>query len=222
VSRLHRTTGRAATRATDSGFTLVEGLVAMVVFVTAISVMASATAAMTQNMRHAQGVSLATDQTRLGFNRLDKQVRYATAITTPGPGLDGTGWYVEFSLEDARRDGRTANNAFKDTACHQWRVLDGKLETRNWRVNPAGHPIGGTPRWLTVATGLVNDRADVNRRPFAVLPVEPGVREHQELTVDLSAQRDPRRGGVQLKAAFLARNTNSGSVSTGRCDRGRS
>lgn len=48
-----------------------------------MSVMTSTVIAMTQNMRQADGVSAATDQARLAFNRLDKQVRYANAVCAP-------------------------------------------------------------------------------------------------------------------------------------------
>ncbi len=95
---------RVGSPACEGGFSLVEALIAMVLFVSVMSVMATPT--MTNNMRQAEGVSLATDQVRLGFQRLDKQVRYADAISPPGPGADGSGRYVEIRLEDSQRENR--------------------------------------------------------------------------------------------------------------------
>lgn len=203
----------------DSGFTLVEALVAMVIFVSAMSVMAAVVAAMTTNMSQARGVSTATDQTRLGFQRLDKQVRYANAISTPGPA--GGGWYVEFSMENPKRE--NGNSGQKDVTCQQWRVLAQRLETRSWNIKSNGQVDAPSP-WVAVATGVINDLTV--EPPFLApaaggrLTAAPVVgRIHQGLTVDLHAKRSDRPvGRARLKATFFARNTTGTTSSLGVCD----
>ncbi len=207
IDRVRRPSGEA-------GVSLVEALVAMVIFVTLIAVMTSAVAAMTANMRQAEGVSLATDQVRLAFQRLDKQVRYANAINAPGEGDDGMGgWYVELSLEDPdeARYGVGHGNNNKHGFCVQWRVKAERLETRTWRVNPGGNPVD-TTSWTAVATGITYERA------FDLVPADPLVAAHQGLKVDLRVQRSRKPiGRSQISATFFARNTSLVGTPSPKC-----
>lgn len=187
----------------DRGFSLIEALIAMVVFGTAMSVMASVVMAMTNNTRQGQGVSVATDQTRLAFQRLDKQVRYANGLSTPGTATDGSGWYVEFRVPDSMRDNRTTAVA-RDHRCHQWRVLARKLQTRTWLVNSVGVATPPKPRWTTVGTGIDNE---ITTDPPFLTPIV-STSLHRQLAVDLVTKRSDRPvGRAQVKAAFFARNT---------------
>ena len=224
MNRARRLLDRCASAQCDKGFTLVEAVVAMFVFLTALSVMTAVVAAMTASMRKGDGISQAADQVRLVFQRLDKQVRYAEAISVPGAGSDAA-WYVEFSAEDNERDSRT-DPARKADRCHQWRVRpDGHLQTRTWLVTPNGTTSEATA-WLTVATGINNNLA--TEPPFLPPPTggrlqatptaTPAPRDHQGLTVDFRARRSNRPPGVaQLKATFFARNS-SATTSLGVCD----
>lgn len=104
----------------------------------------------------------------------------------------------------------------KFSACRQWRVLAGRLETRNWLVNPGGRALGRAPAWVTVATGVIND---VSVEPPFEFVAADASRVHQELRVNLRAQRSTRPlGRAQLKATFFARNTTLASPSAGVCD----
>lgn len=205
----------------DSGFTLVEAVVAVAVFTVALAVMSSATMSMLTATRQADGVSVATDQVRVGFHRLEKQVRYANAISTPG--ASGTAWYVEFRTLDWVRDDRTDPDN-KHERCVQWRVLNGRLETRSWLINASRQPLDLRP-WQTVATGLVNDFA--TEPPFGPPPpggrllLSPlvGGRIYQGLAVQLHVKRSSRPvGRAKLQATFFARNTTAATASAGVCD----
>lgn len=200
----------------DRGFSLIEALVAMVIFVTAMSVVTSVVGAMTTNMRQAEGVSSATDQTRLAFNRLDKQVRYASAITVPGTGDDATGSYVEF-LVDEDDDGSSGDKMVK---CLQWRVLNEKLETRTWLVNSGGNDIPGSGHaWVTVATGVVNNLA--TEPPFVLRPISAD-NSLRGIAVELRTQRSSKPvGTAHRKAAFYGRNTTATSPENVCDQRGR-
>lgn len=206
MTRARRSPSRI-TSAHDGGFSLVEALVAMTIFVTAMSVMSSVVLAMTNNVRQAQGVSVATDQTRLAFQRLDKQVRYATAINAPGSSAGG--YYVEFSRPDpAPPDAPSAAGAVPELAlCEQWRLLGRTLQTRTWRTTN-GKRVGAPPVWRTVATGVTNDIAGSTplEPPFTAAPAGGLL---QGLTVDLRTRRsDQPVGRAHLKGTFYARNTN--------------
>lgn len=200
----------------DAGFTLIEGLISMVIFMTCMAVMSSVVLAMTNNTRQAHGVSVATDQTRAAFQRLDRQVRYATAIGTPGREADG-GYYVEFSMFDMTPDGRTTG-APKDTGCQQWRLLGAELQTRSWRLTP---PPGSNPRhvteWRTVAAGVMNDLSVAAESPFTRISPSSALL-HQGLVVELYVKSSDRPlGRSQVKTRFFARNTDATTESSNVC-----
>lgn len=183
----------------DSGFTLVEGLVAMVIFVTILSLMTSAIAAMTDNMRLAEGTSSATDQTRLGFQRLDKQVRYANGIRPLSASGD---WSVTFRLDE------DTESAAPKYTCHEWRVdnVTDRLQTRSW--TELGTSSAPRPSWRTVAVGVVNADAKPPFRSASSL-------KFQGISVDLITQPgDETRGAAHLKSTFLARNSDASMPAT--------
>lgn len=174
----------------DAGFTLVEAIISMVIFVTVLSTMTTVIAGMTKSMRQAEGVSSATTQARLAFQRLDKQVRYADGIR---PLHDG-GWSITFRLND--KDG--PGNSRRDV-CYQWRLVAAtdELQTRKWLETGGGN--GSPPAWATVAVGVVNTTP-----PFGTVTAV----KHQGITVDLLTLRSEKpRGTAQLNSTFFARNT---------------
>lgn len=193
MNRLRQRLHVVATRG-DAGFTLVEGIVAMTIFVTILSLMSSVMMAMTENMRLAEGVSVATDQTRIGFQRLDKQVRYADGFRPLSAGGD---WAVAFRLAE------DTDAASPHYTCHEWQVdpATDRLQTRSW-PEPGGGSSSAQP-WRTVAVGVVNATADPPFRPASSL-------KHQGMTVELLTQRGKDgRGTAHLKSTFFARNSDA-------------
>ncbi len=175
----------------DAGFTLVELLVAMGLFAVLLTVMMGAIGAMTTDLRKTNGVSEAADQARRAFDRLDKQVRYADAISTPGK--VGSDWYVEFLTTDTQGQ----------HVCRQWRVeaSTDRLQQRSW--TPGTTP-SSTPSWATVAVGVVND--PVALPPFVAEPTAAD--SDQQLSIDLLVERGARPAGrAETKTTFSARNT---------------
>lgn len=124
------------------------------------------------------------------FQRLDKQVRYATAVGNPGPEADGA-YYMEFSTLNVAKDTSTGATP-KNTRCHQWRVKSGMLQTRTWEVTPppANHAYGWTG-WRTVATGIMNNLSLGAERPFNRAPLYAGY-VHRGLEVSLYVKRSDR------------------------------
>ena len=66
-----------------AGFTLVELVVAMGLFAVLLAVLMSAIIGMIGNLRKTQGIADASGQARVAFDRLDRQLRYATAVNRP-------------------------------------------------------------------------------------------------------------------------------------------
>lgn len=182
----------------DGGFTLIEGLVAMTIFVAILSVMTTVIATMTDNMRQAEGVSVATDQTRMGFQRLDRQVRYASGIAPLGP---SGAWSVTFRLD------RDDPSPLPRYTCYEWRVdsATGRLQTRSW--NEPASP----PGWQTVAVGIANSSGQPPFRPASSV-------RYEGFSVELLTEGSKKpRTGSHLKSTFFARNTDPSTPVTSVC-----
>jgi prepilin-type N-terminal cleavage/methylation domain-containing protein len=94
----------------DRGFSLIELLVSMVILAILMSVVVAATTTMYRNLRKSTGATDVLDVSRKVVSALDKQVRYANAVTASGAGPSGA-TYVEW---------RTGNSSQQQT-CTQWR-----------------------------------------------------------------------------------------------------
>lgn len=185
----------------QAGFTLIELLVSMGLFAVLLVVMMGAITAMTVDLRKANGVSIASDQARRAFERLDKQVRYADAISTPG--TVGSDSYVEFRTTDAAGQ----------QLCRQWRLVAGSdlLQQRSWL---AGTTPASPPAWKTVSVGVAN----LSTQPPFTLQAPTTARPYQQLTVDVVVTSGSKPvGRAEIETVFAARNTNS-STSTSVCN----
>jgi type II secretory pathway pseudopilin PulG len=183
-------------RCDDRGTTLVELVVAMGIFTMVLSVIVGITVAMVQDVRKSTNLYDAGADARAAFSRLDKQIRYATAINRPRPGTSGADRYVEFQSVDG-------GNVL---TCHQWRLLDasGLLQQRSW----VGTAVSA-PGWSTVATHVVNG---AGQPPFVFGPATPTV-PRESLTVNLVIRRGTQSTGtVSLSTTFTARNTDTNTV----------
>lgn len=135
-------------RQDESGFTLVEMLVALTLFSVLLALFTSATTMMYQSVRRQQGLADDADGARRVLQLLDKQVRYANGINTPGTTADGSTW-VEW---------RQGNHDQQQT-CVQWRLTAaGDMQFRTWAppLVAAVPPVAVTPGpWSTRASRLL-------------------------------------------------------------------
>lgn len=194
--RAHR--GHAA----DSGMSLIELLVAMGIFVVIIAVFMSGVVSMTKDTARALGVSDATTSARKVLDRFDKQVRYSTAVNSPGFGASGS-YYVEY-LGPAQVAGATA-------VCAQWRY-DPTLRTiaiRTW--TDSATPV--LSAWSVLATNVRNTAAS----PAFVLTFAGVGRLRQQLTVTLDIGPGSR-AGAQVATTYVARNSSVDSQSNSDVD----
>jgi hypothetical protein len=173
---------RARREGADSGLTVVEFIVAMLIFSAVIAVFMGGLVIMTRSTATTQAVA---------FQRMDKQVRYASAINRPGSGASGA-VYVEFRT--------TAVEAGSSPTCTQWRYVpaDGVLQVRSW-VDTGGAPPA---TWRT----LIDDvRNGVDEPPFGFVAAD-GTHLYQQLQVHLQVGPG-ERAGAESRTTFVARNS---------------
>ena len=192
-----------APRGDDDGATLVELLVAMSILTTVLVVMLSAVVGLGRMTVKTQNLTDATGDVRTVYLRLDRDVRYADAISVPGE-VSGD-WFVEMTSPERATSG---------TRCTQWRLHrpGSSLQVRTW-VRGAAVPT----TWTTVAGFLATDpdRAPFTRAAAGSTPPQgaqvPLAR--QQLGVHLLAQRGTGEpaGKVVVDTAFTARNSSAGS-----------
>ena len=191
--------------AADEGMTLVELIVAMIVFSLCMAVFIAGVLQMTRTTVRAQVVTASSDQLRAAFEEMDARLRSAEAVNAPG--VVGQSWFLEF---------RTPGFDGAGSTCTQWRysVADGTLEGRRWDVTQ-------TPAddWTVLASGLSKASAvltNAGQRPFTMTPAAAD-REHQSVAVLLQSPRTgttkvaPGSTGEQVRATFTALNSDINS-----------
>lgn len=188
----------------ESGFTLVELLVAMGIFSVLMSLALAVVIGLGRAAQRVTNVADSTDDLRIAFLTMDRQVRYADAVNFPGQtsgGVNGGDWWVEM---------RTSAVVLPELpVCSQWNyhAADGSLRVRTWTEGASP-----TTSWKTVARQVLPEG-----QPFTLVKAQ-GLQTQQELRVTLtSGRRDDAEGGRSgLDTRFVARN--SGLNSPGNVD----
>jgi prepilin-type N-terminal cleavage/methylation domain-containing protein len=188
----------------DDGFTLIELMVSIgLMAIISISFLV-ATNTVYHGIHKEQGIVDATDGNRRALTVLDKQVRYASAINTPGTAADGN-FYLEYKWT------KSSPGTVDVSACSQWR-LDPVNDVLQWRSWTSGITPTARPVFVTVDTGVVNVPATTP--PFSLTPlvvvtppagVAPVILQFQELRVTLVAKRD--QGNVTSTSTLTAQNS---------------
>lgn len=192
----------------DSGFTLTELIVSMGIFTMVLVVFMGAVSTMSGSAVRSQVVSDTTSQMRTVFERLDREVRYASDINPVG--VSAGNHYVEYLVPASTGTGQPQ--------CVQWRVVtdENELQRRTWAPGDSSTVSG----WATMVTGLRNDVSDTDQQPFAMHRAgriagdpDPAVYLHQRLSVYLDAGIGEARSGEgsQLEVTLVARNSSTSS-----------
>jgi prepilin-type N-terminal cleavage/methylation domain-containing protein len=184
---------------TDSGFSLVELMIAMSIFAVFLAIVISSVVAITRASTKVQTTARTTSSELVVFQRLDRQVRYSDAINFPGTGASGD-IYVEFRIPASS----TINNV---TLCTQWDYTPslGRLRSKTW-------PDVATPTfsaWETEMTNIYNDA--VPGYPFLLTPAT-GSEGKQLLTLSLDGGNTAVKG-TSIVSQFIARNSSVQSPS---------
>jgi prepilin-type N-terminal cleavage/methylation domain-containing protein len=154
---------------TDRGTTLTELIVGMAVMAVFMAIATGVIVNMNQITRHTDNVVDTAQQLNTGFLKLDRTVRYASAISVPSTAATGTGnWYVEL---------QTTNSG--TTTCTQLQ-LSTTAKRLNWRTWTPGS--GSSTPAFTAVTGNVN--APATGAPFTRLT--SGNLEQLTITINAS------------------------------------
>lgn len=132
----------------DRGFTLVELVVAMSLFMTVMVVFYGSLVAIQRAASGEEKRSANNDQARLAIEQIDREIRSANYIYNPASESEPGQILRIYTQTNANT--RMPAPGYQ---CVQWQITtDDKLQTRNW---PPFQPTLVTA-WHTVATGVVN------------------------------------------------------------------
>lgn len=137
----------------DAGWTLIELLVSMSIFIVLLAIVFSLLLTMSQQTADNMARSEQMTQIRLGLAQIDRQVRSGNVISDPhDETFADSGVPANYSL-------RIYTQTDGTNRCAQWRVIfptgqpTGRLEFRSWQ--PDWLSSGVVSPWRVVANGLV-------------------------------------------------------------------
>jgi len=200
----------------ERGTSLIELIVGMGIMVVCGAVFLGSAVTLSRVTSKTQAVTDSASQTNLAYLRLDKTVRYASAISVPGKGATGN-WYVEF------RDTTSGSEV-----CTQLTIdkTTGRLGQRSWSATSP--PV--TPAvFAQISTGLTNGSAaaststTVNNtdQPFFLQPASTTA-NHQRLMITLLAASGGAAGSSSSRSVFTltALNSTASGVTGAVCTQG--
>jgi len=156
----------------DGGFTLVEVLVGMVLMTTVGAMFTTAVLTIYRTTARAEAIAESQSRVTLAVNRLDREIRYASAISRPATA--GGNRYVEFLVTNNRSDGTCVQLRVEPSGTNPVRYA---MKRREWTQ---GQITTATP-WTLLMTDLTT--LDV----FHVPAADPAV-DFQRLRLRLTAQ----------------------------------
>lgn len=168
----------------DDGTSLVELIVGMTLMAIFMGMFTGAVVMMNSAMNKTQSINSTTSQLNLAFQNLDRTVRYASTISTPGIGTSGN-WYVELRTTETGTE-----------VCTQLRVdiASQQLQLRSWNV--ANAVASSLTAWAPISSGISNGTAvsGASTQPFYLKAPLPNTL-FQQLVVTLIA---PSGSGASL------------------------
>lgn len=171
--------------------TLIEMLVSMGLFTILLGIFMSGVAAMTDLTVRSRSAADSSDEVRRAYQRLDKQLRYASAVNRPG--VAGGNEYLEFQT--------SAVDVGTDVMCSQWK-LDASADTLAFRTWPDVDGAAASS-WTVVASRVVNDPS--TSPVFTYLATDE---DHTKQRVAVYLDVESNQGdGAELRSTFVALNT---------------
>ncbi len=191
AARLRRVRGSS-----EDGFTLIEIMVSMSLMTFFLAMFTGAVLQMYKVSNKTQAVTDSSTQINIAFERIDKQVRYASAISPPNQTKSPLGaWYVEF-----------VNTTSGSDSCYQLRIYNSQLQERSWTGTPTVPPT-----WLSLASGVVVPAST----PFS-FNTAAGSQTAQRLQLSLTttASSGSTTTNSQTAVTFEAMNSGQGTSPT--------
>lgn len=182
----------------DEGSTLLEVVVGMSIMSVFLAAFTGAVVTLTQTQNRAEALTSSGGDLDTAFQRVDRTVRYASAISVPGTTGPAGAWYVEL-----------LSTATGPSVCTQLRVNAGSrtLQSRTWTPNGAAY-TDLSPSWRTLAGLITNGTAAVGSAtvPFALAATSDTV-GFEQLTVRLDASAGNPSVPSQSRVTFTALNS---------------
>jgi prepilin-type N-terminal cleavage/methylation domain-containing protein len=191
--KLARNAKREA-RSTAAGFTIIELIVALMVFSIFLAIITTSVLALTRSSSRIQVAAVSTNQELAVFQRFDRAIRYADGINGQGTGSSGS-TYIEFRTpSDSTASGLTM--------CTQWRYDPAKatVSSRTWQD---GNFSSATP-WNVQLNNVANDGGA--NYPFQYIAPDSNGRNLQEMVLKLDAGNVVVKGAA-ISTTFVARNS---------------
>jgi prepilin-type N-terminal cleavage/methylation domain-containing protein len=142
----------------DRGTTLTELLVGMTLMAIFMTIFTTAVYQMSRTVNKVESATTSAGQANQAFLKLDKLVRYASAIATAGRSTGGS-WYVELD-----------NTANGPETCTQLRIDSStqQLQQRTWTITNS--VVSAASNWSMIADGVTNGSvaSGAANQPFTV------------------------------------------------------
>jgi hypothetical protein len=204
MARLRRLLRRPAGR--DGGWSLLEVVVFRSIMSIFLVMMTAGVVEVYRVVDGADAVAVAQSQVNIAFLKLDREIRYASDISTPGQvtGTTYRDWYVEY-----------VTGAASTSTCHELRLrapvsapATGWLEQQAWQgSSPSG-------RWTRLASGITATQ------PFTLVAAG-GARTFPQLALNLTASSGtgPTAATKSFRVTFTA--LNAKTTTSAICHEGR-
>jgi prepilin-type N-terminal cleavage/methylation domain-containing protein len=195
----------------DEGFTLMEVVVTLTIFSVVMAVVTGAFLQIYQATNKIDNSAAVRDQLGNSFQRLDKELRYASWVSLPGQ--VNNRWYLEYALPGG---------------CRQLVFDNGRLTLASWTL-PGTTP--GTPTTIASNLSLIPSTP-----PFTVYAADPNVRASTSPgpVPGMGADFEPEHTQVRLRfngtvgtttlamdVMFTAQNNNRSTPLLNDCSEGR-
>jgi type II secretory pathway pseudopilin PulG len=178
--------------ADDGGFTMMETVVSMTLMAIFLAMFTTAIVSLYGTSNKADAISQTSVQLNTAFERVDRQIRYAAAISAPNNLVTpGNAWYTEF-----------VNTTTGQDVCTQLRLVGGVLSERTWTGLPSS-----TPGFTVLASNLTQPTST----PFTFYAAS-GTQTQQRLRLTVAAPVATAKTNSGLNVTFSA--MNSGQSST--------
>ncbi|MEV4351821.1 prepilin-type N-terminal cleavage/methylation domain-containing protein [Actinoplanes sp. NPDC049596] len=203
----------------DGGYSLIELMVAMGIMSVVLVIVLGGLTEVYSDVNRTDTLANARDQLGNSFRRLDKELRYANWLSTPGQ--VGGAWYLEYAVPGTPAIPATSTRAAspaRPAGCRQLVYRNGVLTLASWTL-PGVTP--GTP--TTIATDLALTGSTppftvylANSLPYAsASPGTSGVGADYQVAhsqVRLQFTGSVGRTTLPFDVLFTAQNTNGANV----------
>jgi Tfp pilus assembly protein PilE len=185
----------------EAGVTLLEVMVATAILNVVFAMFTTGIVVMYKSTRVSDSMALAQSQLHIAFQRLDREVRYASSVSAPSAVADGNGdWYVEYLSTYTGTE-----------TCTQLRLRTRSapplLQRRTWAA-------GGAPPnvWGTLASSVT-----ASRPPFVFIAADGNGAESQQLELHIIVSAPGSTKSRTSDIAFTAVNSSIDTVEPTEC-----